>query len=272
MTALPGLPRPPGAPRRRALLPAAALALLAAGPAPAADPPAPATPAPLPALRAGEALDPGWRLVALPGDPPKAPATAFEPGAADGVAGVRVRVAGSYGNLVHAVDATAAQRLQWRWRLDEPLAGGQTPADILERRGDDAALKVCVLFDHALDRVPFVERQVLRVARRVSGEPLPAATVCYLWDSTYPAELSAANPYTRRVRFISLRGREAPLARWVDESRDVAQDLRRLFADELPADAPLPRITQVLVGGDGDNTGARASGWIAQIRWAPTAP
>ena len=115
----------------------------------------------------------------------------------------------------------APARLQWRWRLEKPLSGGTAPADILTKAGDDAALKVCVMFDHALDRVPFVERSVLRIARSVSGDNLPAATVCYVWDSTYPAQTQAANPYTRRVRFITLQGVSAPLQRWVNESRET---------------------------------------------------
>jgi hypothetical protein len=30
----------------------------------------------------------------------------------------------SYGTLVHDGMSTAPARLQWRWRLDQPLAGG----------------------------------------------------------------------------------------------------------------------------------------------------
>ncbi|MCY1563083.1 hypothetical protein D9M68_1005690 [compost metagenome] len=75
------------------------------------------------------------------------------------------------------------------------------------------------------------------------------------------------------MRFISLQGRGAPLARWVNESRDVAQDFARLFADELPQgdqtprDA-LPRITTVLIGADSDNTASHSTGWVAGLRWA----
>jgi len=129
------------------------------------------------------------------------------------------------------------------------------------------------MFDHALDRVPFVERTVLRIARRVSGEALPAATVCYVWDSSHPAGLQGANPYSKRVRFISLQGQGAALARWVAESRDVAQDFIALFADELPDGAGTPRsaapaVTRVLIGADSDNTASTSSGWVGDLRWA----
>jgi len=228
---------------------------------------------PLPALVQAEgALNPAWRFVGFPKAKADIPPTRFEAGRLDGVDAVQVRTAASYGTLVQDWSGEAPARLQWRWRLDAPLSGGQSAPDILTKAGDDAALKVCVMFDHALDRVPFVERTVLRIARSVSGEALPAATVCYVWDSTHPALTQGPNPYTKRVRFISLQGRGAPFARWVSESRDVAQDFAMLFADELPTGAEAPRVTRVLLGADSDNTGTTSSGWVADLRWNERGP
>jgi Protein of unknown function (DUF3047) len=228
---------------------------------------------PLPAMvQADGSLNPAWRFVGFPKAKADIPFTRFEAGRIDGVDAVQVRSAASYGTLVQDWSGEAPARLQWRWRLDAPLAGGASAPDILTKAGDDAALKVCLMFDHPLERVPFVERTVLRVARSVSGEALPAATVCYVWDSTHPALTQGPNPYTKRVRFISLQGRGAPLARWVNESRDVAQDFATLFADELPAGAPTPRITRVLLGADSDNTATTSSGWVADLRWTDRGP
>ncbi|WP_300715768.1 DUF3047 domain-containing protein [Hydrogenophaga sp.] len=228
---------------------------------------------PLPAfVQTDGTLNPAWRFVGFPKAKADLPPTRFEAGRVDSVAAVQVATASSYGTLVHDWAGTAPARLQWRWRLDTPLSGGQSAPDILTKAGDDAALKVCVMFDHALDRVPFVERTVLRIARSVSGEALPAATVCYVWDSTHTALTQGPNPYTKRVRFISLQGRGAPLARWINESRDVAQDFATLFADELPAGTPAPPITRVLLGADSDNTASTSSGWVADLRWSDRAP
>jgi hypothetical protein len=169
---------------------------------------------------------------------------------------------------VHDLPKVEPGRLQWRWRLDQPLTGGKVVADIQTKAGDDAALKVCVMFDHPLDRVPFVERTLLRIARSVSGEDLPAATLCYVWDSVHPEGLQGPNPYTPRVRFITLQGKGATLAKWQTETRDVAADFAKLFADELPAGAAMPKVRAVLVGADSDNTGAESLGWVQAIDWA----
>jgi len=230
-----------------------------------------------PLVQLGGAINPAWRFVGFPKKHADLPATRFEVARLDGEAALRVSTASSYGTLVHHLKDARAARLQWRWRLDEPLSGGKAPPDLSTKAGDDAALKVCVMFDHPLERVPFVERTLLRLARSVSGEPLPAATLCYVWESGAAAGQKGANPYTRRVRFISLRGSETPTGQWVAENRDLAQDFMALFADELPQGAQSPRadvppVSAVLVGADSDNTASRSSGWVADLQTAPPGP
>lgn len=233
---------------------------------------------PLPPLVSPESgsIHPAWRVVGLPRRHSDIPITVFQADTMDGKPALRVDTDTSYGTLVNDWRGTARQ-LRWRWRLDQPLTGGTAPPDLMAKSGDDAALKVCVLFDHPLDSVPFMERTLLRMARGLSGENLPAATVCYVWDSGRPATLQATNPYTQRVRFFSLQGKGAPLGQWVSQTRDVAQDYITLFADELPLgrETPLtdvPWVTSVVVGADSDNTASRSTAWIADLQWAPPAP
>ena len=81
--------------------------------------------------------------------------------------------------------------------------------------------------------------------------------------------LQGANPYSRRVRFITLQGLGSPLGQWQRETRDVAHDFAHVFADELPTGAGLPAVRAVLIGADSDNTGARSVGWVQSIQWLP---
>jgi hypothetical protein len=210
-----------------------------------------------------------WRVVGFPKASAQIPLTRFEVATVQGERAIKVSTQASYGTLVHDLPRTPAGRLQWRWRLAQALAGGHREADIQTKAGDDAALKVCVMFDHPLAHVPFVERTKLRMARSLSGEDLPAATLCYVWDSVHPSGLRGANPYTARVRFITLQGQGASLAQWQTESRDVAADFAQLFADELPQGTVLPQVRAVLIGADSDNTGSRSVGWVGAMRWQP---
>ena len=206
------------------------------------------------------ALSPAWRFEGLPDNQAK-PATRFEIEIERGQPALRVAADNSYGLLVQPWQGAAPAALRWRWRVDQALAG----TDIATRAGDDSALKVCVMFDEPLERIPLLERTVLRIARSTSGKSLPSATLCYLWDGKYPAGFAGSNAYTGRLRYIVLRGPDAPLGRWFDEERDVSDDFQKLFGDESQE---TPSVTAVAVGADSDNTHGASAGWIAALRWA----
>ncbi len=203
-----------------------------------------------------------WVAAPLPAQ--KLPPTRFEPVQVDGDTALRIRASGSYGNLVHAMSppAVPAGRLRWRWRLDAAIDG----ADLRTKAGDDAALKVCALFDMPLDRVPFVERQLLRVARSVSGQELPAATVCYVWAPLASPGAVIPNAHSRRMRWIVLQGQGSGTGAWREESRDLAADFLRAFGDETTA---VPPLAAVLVGADADNTGGSGGGIVQGLQWQP---
>ena len=230
----------------------AALAWAVAGAAQAGGPVL-ATPA-----AADDTPQPPWQVVGLPRQ--RMPITRFSVVSLDGQRVLRIDASGSYGNLVHQVPANAdAHHLTWRWRLDTP----NPAADLRRKDGDDSPAKVCALFDLPTAAVPFLERQVLRIARLRSGEALPAASVCYVWDARLAPGTVLDNAYTRRVRMIVLRGPEAPLHAWQTEQRDVRVDFLRLFGDE--ADALVP-LVGVAIAGDADNTQGHSVAHIGAIK------
>lgn len=232
-----------------------AIAGLAAAFAAAAQPTAPGL-APL-ATAAAQPAAP-WRELGLPKQ--TLPRTGFEVVTLDGQRVLRIASAGSYGNLVHELPAgaPAPQQLSWRWRLAQPIAG----ADLRGKATDDAALKVCVLFDPPLSQLPLIDSAQLRLARSLSGEALPGATLCYVWDPSLPAGQVLPNAYTRRMRWWVLQGQGSPLDSWRTERRDLRADYLRAFGDEART---LPPLLAVLVGADADNTGGRGLGYVADM-------
>lgn len=197
-----------------------------------------------------------WQLAGLPQQ--RLPFTRFAVVELDGAPVLQVEADASYGNLVHPLRLEAPPgHLAWRWRIETPLAA----ADLRTRAGDDTALKVCVFFDAPLDAVPFVERQLLRVARLRSGEHLPAATLCYVWDARLPEGSMLPNAYTRRLRYLVLRS-GPPLREWRSERRDLGADFGRLFGDEVRG---LPPIVGIGIGADADNTGGRSLAYVTDL-------
>ena len=206
---------------------------------------------------AGSLPQPPWVLATLPGQ--TLPVTRFvlEPSGAGSA--LRVQTAASYGNLVHALKDVPAGRLAWRWRVDKPLGF----ADLRTRQGDDVALKVCALFDMPRSAVPFLERQLLRLAESRTGESLPTATVCYVWDTSWPEGTVVPNAYSRRVRYITLG---TATRSWQTVQRDLAADFLLAFGDESTS---VPKLLAIALGGDADNTRGESLGFIADLEFTP---
>lgn len=226
--------------------------------------PAQTAPALAPFFAAGSSqLHPAWRLSGLPGKQ-AVPIARFEASPQNGDTALQLGTDKSYGVLTHAWPAAtpAPAELAWRWRLDQPLAH----PDLMTKGGDDAALKVCVMFDQPLADIPFFQRTALALARAATGQDIPNATLCYLWDSRYPAGTRGPNPYSARVRYIVLNGIETPTGQWVSQRRSIADDFHLMFGQESTT---LPAVMAVAVGADSDNTKGQSLAFLAALRWLP---
>ena len=196
-----------------------------------------------------------WHVVGLPRQ--TKPLTRYRVVERDGQRLLEIDAQASYGTLVHELpDGAGGNQLSWSWRieLDNPAT------DLRAKEGDDHAAVVCALYDLPLAAVPFVERQLLRLARVFSGQSLPAASLCYTWDARQPRDAVLMSPFTRRVRLIVLHGSGEPLQAWQHEQRDLPGDFQRLFGDESTV---LPPLRAILVAADADNTGGHS---IAHLR------
>jgi Protein of unknown function (DUF3047) len=195
-----------------------------------------------------------WRVAGLPQQ--SKPLTRFAVVELDNQRVLRVEADHAYGNLIHPLKDMRAGTLSWRWRVDQPAAG----VDLRRKSGDDAALKVCAFFDLPESQLPFVERQLLRIASSRAGEKLPTATLCYVWDEHLPQGTLLQNAYTHRVRAIVTHG--TPKS-WREETHDLAADFRRAFGDESQ---DVPALTAIVIGADTDNTGSHSIGYVGDLR------
>ncbi len=200
-----------------------------------------------------------WRVVGLPGQ--KFPLTRFAIAQSGNTPVLRLQADASYGNLVFDMQGTplpAAARLRWRWQLERAPEG----TDLRRKEGDDAPLKVCALFDMALQGMSFGEQTRLRVARAMSGEALPAATLCYVWDSQLPVGTELPNVFSPRVRYLVVSQGPARPGQWLTLERDVASDFLRVFGHES---AVVPPLLALAVGADTDNTSSHSVGYVGDL-------
>jgi len=209
-------------------------------------------------LPASAGLHPDWILDTLPQS--GVPSTQFDWMVLGQERALRVQTNSSYGLIRHPWRGAHPLVIRWRWRLDQAL----TQADLKTKQGDDAAIKICLMFDQALEDIPLWERLSLQLARQVSDKPLPSATLCYVWDKRYAVGHQGHNPYTARVRYIVVDDDSSPQEKWIERERNVAQDFALLFGSETRG---LPPVTAVVVGADSDNTQGRSLAYVQSLHW-----
>lgn len=133
-------------------------------------------------------------------------------------------------------------------------------ADLRDSDIDDAVARVVLSFDgDRAGRFSVRDHMLSELAQLVTGEPLPYATLVYVWDNRYPVGTVIANPHTTRIRQLVVQSGPSQLDRWVDVERDVQADFRHAFGE-----APGPLLSVGLLS-DANNTGATVEAWYGPV-------
>jgi DUF3047 family protein len=132
----------------------------------------------------------------------------------------------SASGLLHYVDLDIRERpvLSWRWKVMDLAPSDDSP--------DDSPVRILVNFAGDYSKIPFGDRLFYDQFRFFTGQRLPYAGVMYIWGSRTPNGHEVRNKYTSRIKMIAVESGRENLGKWLEESRDVAADYRRLFGEE----------------------------------------
>lgn len=178
----------------------------------------------------------------------------------DGVSALEVHSKASMSLMARPLDInlSATPVLCWRWRV----GGVITTADMRQRQGDDYAARVYVSFQLPEAALGMGLRAKLALARAIWGADLPDAAINYVWDNRHPIGTEQPNAYTDRAIMVVQRSGNQLAGRWVEERRNVLEDVSRLFSRDA-------RAVQLAVTADSDNTGEMAHAGFADFHFVP---
>jgi hypothetical protein len=86
--------------------------------------------------------------------------------------------------------------------------------------------------DWSVDKLDFDDRTKLRMAKVLTANGLPYASLLYVWMTHKPVGTQYPSPHTERVRHIVVESGEAHLDQWVSVRRNVLEDYKRAFGEE----------------------------------------
>jgi hypothetical protein len=149
---------------------------------------------------------------------------------------------------------SGSSQLQWTWRKDL-LPDDDDPG---KRLRDDAAARLMLAFDGDKTKLPPKEQALLELARAISGEEMPYATLMYSASRAHAPGTVVINPRTERIRTLIVEG--GALGSWQHYSRNPYEDFRQVFGEE-PG-----RLMAIGLMTDSDNTQSAARATYGPIR------
>lgn len=204
-----------------------------------------------------------WTHYKLPG---KA-ATAYRFGLNDGRKSVQVDAQSSASMLRYPlhIEPQDLSLIRFSWKVPALILG----SDFAERHLDDAPVRMVLAFEG--DRNKFSTRNALlsELAQTLTGEPLPYATLMYVWCNKRTPGTVVVNPRTDRIRTLVVESGPKNLNQWVDYERNIRADYERAFGEAPGA------LVGVALMTDSDNTQSRTQAWYGPVqigRFGPTGP
>jgi hypothetical protein len=153
------------------------------------------------------------------------------------------------------VDPGERPLIAWQWRVVNLIPS----ADNTNAKTEDAPVRLMLFFDGDVNKLPMKERLKMQAARVVSGQPVPYATLIYIWENRQPVGKVITNAHTSRVRMVVAGSGNDRLGQWEHFERNYVEDFRRAF-NEAPG-----RLVGVGILTDTDNTGESIEAFYGDI-------
>lgn len=243
------------APSRTCLLAGLLVALLGGCAAPS---PMAVTPAASQTAWGAQALA-GWQELQLPGKTP----TIYRLDDGAPAAGGRKRTAlradaQSSASMLRApmrVEPEALGQVRFSWLVPALIA----KADMGHREHDDSPVRLVLAFEGDRSKLSAKDTMLSELARLLTGEEMPYATLMYAWCSQRPVGSVIASARTDRIRTIVVESGERGLQQWQNYERDIRADYVHAFGEAPGALVAIGLMT------DTDNTRTNTVAWYGPI-------
>jgi hypothetical protein len=178
-------------------------------------------------LRSGEAPQPWEPWLIVPGNAP----TKYRLAEVDGVVALEAEgVEGGSGMTRNIrINPHTHPVIEWRWRVPLPEAG-KPPLGVTSKASPMARLSLA--FHGDVDKLDIEDRVKLRMAKALTVNGLPYASLLYVWMVNQPLDTVIISPHTERVRMIVVESGVQRAGQWITIRRNVLEDFRRAFAEE----------------------------------------
>ena len=152
--------------------------------------------------------------------------------------------------------------LRFSWKVPALIES----ADLASRERDDSPVRVVLAFEGDRSRFSMKDTMLSELSQAITGEPMPYATLMYVWSNQREEGAVIPNPRTDRIRKIVLESGPKSLGRWLSYERDIRADYERAFGEAPGALLGIGIMT------DSDNTRSVAQAWYGPVQLVAKKP
>jgi len=198
-----------------------------------------------------------WRHFTFPGKQPNT----YQPAKHDGRDAMHVQSDASISIVrqkVH-VPAHALSHIKFSWKVPQLIAN----ADLAVRELSDSPVRIVLAFDGDRSRFSAKNAMLSELSHALTGEPMPYATLMYVWCNQCARESLIHNTRTDRIMKLAVESGGQHLNQWLDYERDIRADFQKAFG-EAPG-----TLVGIAIMTDTDNTRGTASAWYGKVQLVP---
>ncbi len=160
---------------------------------------------------------------------------------------------------VQSQSANSLGQVQFSWKVASLIAD----ADLQQAGKEDSPVRLVLVFDGDRSLFSAKDAMLSELARALTGEELPYATLMYVWSNQLPVGTVVNNRRTDRIRKLVIQSGADGVNRWQDYERDIRADYERVFGAAPGA------LKAVALMTDTDNTASEVKAWYGPVVFKP---
>jgi hypothetical protein len=153
------------------------------------------------------------------------------------------------------VPADQLKALAFTWQVPHLIAN----ADMAQRDFDDSPVRLVLAFEGDRNQFSAKNAMLNELTQVITGQPMPYATLMYVWCNKRPVDTVIQNPRTDRIRKIVVESGSGRLNQWLTYERNIRADFEKAFGEAPGALVGIGLMT------DTDNTRSKALAWYGPI-------
>ena len=147
-------------------------------------------------------------------------------------------------------------QIKFSWKVPELIS----LADLAERENADSPVRIVLAFDGDRSKLSAKNLMLSELAHSMTGEPLPYATLMYVWCNTRAPGTVIPSSRSDRIRKMVVESGAKNIDVWMDYERNIRADYEMAFGEAPGALVGIGIMT------DSDNTRTTTRAWYGQVK------